>query len=102
MIADRTYHRLLHVSWIRADVDGDGVTEFVPASDHSGKAAPEHAYSLFSTDPSSAKPLEAKSRFYVGGNIYTDWASVPNRYKVEDPRHPDSARSTASIFRFVW
>jgi polar amino acid transport system substrate-binding protein len=102
MIADRTYHRLLHVSWIRADIDGDGVTEFVPQSDQPGKTAPEHAYSLFSTDPSTAKPLESKSRFYVGGNIYTDWASVPNRYKVEDSRHPDSARSTASIFRFVW
>jgi polar amino acid transport system substrate-binding protein len=102
MIADRTYHRLLHVSWIRADIDGDGVTEFVPQSDQSGKTPPEHAYSLFSADPSTAKPLESKSRFYVGGNIYTDWASVPNRYKVEDPRHPDSARSTASIFRFVW
>ena len=30
MIADRTYHRLLHVDWISADVDGDGVAEFVP------------------------------------------------------------------------
>ena len=25
MIADKTYHRLLHVTWIRADVDGDGI-----------------------------------------------------------------------------
>jgi len=23
MIADRTYHRLLHVDWIRADINGD-------------------------------------------------------------------------------
>jgi len=102
MITDRTYHRLLHVSWIRADIDGDGVTEFVPQSDLSGKTAPEHAYSLFSVNPATAKPSEGKARFYVGGSIYTDWASVPNRYKVEDPRYPDPARSTASIFRFVW
>jgi polar amino acid transport system substrate-binding protein len=27
MIADRTYHRLLRVDWIRADVDGDGLLE---------------------------------------------------------------------------
>ena len=33
MIADRTYHRLLHVDWIVADVDGDGIPEYVPASD---------------------------------------------------------------------
>ena len=43
-----------------------------------------------------------KSGFYVGGNIYSDWASVPNRYKVEDPQWPDASRSTASIFRFTW
>ena len=27
MIADRTYHRLLHVEWISADVNGDGTPE---------------------------------------------------------------------------
>jgi polar amino acid transport system substrate-binding protein len=102
MVADRTYHRLLHVSWIRADIDGDGVTEFVPKSDLSGTAAPQHTYSLFSTDPRTAKPLETQPRFYVGGSIYTDWASIPNRYKVDDPKWPVPDRSTASIFKFVW
>jgi polar amino acid transport system substrate-binding protein len=102
MIADRTYHRLLHVSWIRADIDGDGITEFVPKSDLSGTKPPEHAYSLFSTDPRTGKSKENPSRFYVGGSIYSDWASVPNRYKVEDPNRPDPARSTGSIFRFAW
>jgi hypothetical protein len=46
--------------------------------------------------------MDTKSRFYVGGNIYSDWASVPNRYKAEDQRHPDAERSTASIFSFRW
>jgi hypothetical protein len=27
---------------------------------------------------------------------------LDTRYKVEDPNRPDPARSTASIFRFVW
>jgi ABC-type amino acid transport substrate-binding protein len=102
MITDRTYHRLLHVSWIRADVDGDGVTELVPQSDRSGSAAPQRAYALFSADPQTSKPLPTQQRFYFGGNIYTDWASVPNRFKVEDPNRPDPRRSTASIFRFTW
>jgi polar amino acid transport system substrate-binding protein len=31
MIVDRTYHRLLHVEWIRADVDGDGVANMCRA-----------------------------------------------------------------------
>lgn len=98
MIADKTYHRLLHVTWIRADVDGDGIPEYVPQSDQSGSVQPAHAYTLFA-EGSSAEPPK---HFYYGGTIYTDWASVPNRYKVEDPRRPDPARSTATLFRFVW
>ena len=102
MIADRTYHRLLHVSWIRADVDGDGVAEFVPQNDRAGTVAPERAYNLFTTDKPAATKIDPTPRFYIGGNIYTEWASVPNRYKVEDPKRPDPARSTASIFKFSW
>jgi polar amino acid transport system substrate-binding protein len=104
MIADGTYHRLLHVDWIRADIDGDGVAEFVPKSDTAGRLAPDHAYTLLSDGPPKPETSTSatKPRFYVGGNIYTDWATVPNRYKVEDPKQPDSSRSTASIFRFVW
>jgi ABC-type amino acid transport substrate-binding protein len=102
MIADHTYHRLLHVSWIRADVDGDGVMEFVPQSDQSGAAEPQRAYTLFLGNQPLSKPTERPSRFYMGGNIYTDWASVPNRYKVEDSNRPDPSRSTGSIFRFTW
>lgn len=98
MIADKTYHRLLHVAWIRADVDGDGIPEYVPQSDKAGAVQPAHAYTLFA----EASSADAPKRFYYGGTIYTDWASVPNRYKVEDPRYPDPRRSTASIFRFVW
>ena len=48
MVADRTYHRLLHVEWIRADVNGDNVAEYVPASDRSGAAEPQRVYTLFS------------------------------------------------------
>ena len=101
MIADRTYHRLLHVPWIRADVDGDGLVEFVPENDRSGSVQPQQAYLLFSGDPERPKP-DGQPRFYFGGNIYTDWATVPNRYKVEASQRPDPSRSTASIFRFVW
>ena len=99
LIADRTYHKLLHVAWIRADVDGDGIPEYVPANDSAGANAPQRAYLLYSGDQKSAP---TKTGFYVGGNIYSDWASVPNRYKVEDPNRPDPARSTGTIFRFTW
>jgi polar amino acid transport system substrate-binding protein len=106
LIADHTYHKLLHVAWIRADVDGDGIPEFIPASDRTGPTAPRNAYSLFSppqmTVETPARETSTKPRFYVGGNIYTDWATVPSQYKVDDQKHPDPRRSTASIFRFSW
>jgi len=56
------------------------------------------------TTPPATPPVAVggSQRFYVGGNIYETWASVPNRYKVEDPNFPDPSRSTASIFKFTW
>ena len=102
MIADRTYHRLLNVSWILADVDGDGITELVPKNDMSGKEPPKQAYSLFSTDALSTKSAQTGPRYYVGGTIYTDWAAVPNRYKSPPPNLPDSDSRTGTIFTFRW
>ena len=106
MIIDHTYHRLLHVAWITADVDGDGKAELIAASDKAGTAPPSSSYDLFkgigaATSPATA-PIQVTPRFYVGGNIYETWASVPNQYKVEDPSWHDPSRSTASIFKFVW
>jgi polar amino acid transport system substrate-binding protein len=102
MIADGTYHRLLHVDWIRADINGDGVPEYVPRSDRPGPAEPQQFYTLF-TAPDAAKESQTKPGFYVGGNIYRDWASVPQSYKDSNTsERPDARRSTATIFKFVW
>lgn len=103
MIADGTYHRLLHVDWILADVNGDGVAEIVPRDSKPGPAAPERVYNLFTTDQSAPKPASTtKPGFYVGGNIYSDWASVPDSYKTPNAQPPDYRRSSASIFKFTW
>jgi len=105
MIADRTYHRLLHVDWIRADVNGDGIPEYVPRDDQAGPAAPQRTYSLFSTRTAlSGGALIATDTpgFYLGGTIYSDWTSVPDVYKTVNKNQPDSRRSTGSIFKFAW
>ena len=105
MIKDHTYHKLLHVAWIEADIDGDGLPEYVPQSDKAGPAPPERAYKLFTyKEPSTPPPAGAgpERRFYMGGNIYTNWASVPEQFKGYDSNRPDPARSTASIFTFSW
>jgi polar amino acid transport system substrate-binding protein len=101
MIADRTYHRLLHVDWIRADVNGDGAPVNVPASDQAGPSEPRHAYVLFTAPPNPAE-TPTKTGFYFGGTIYSDWASVPENYKTSNSDRPDPRRSTASVFRFGW
>jgi len=46
--------------------------------------------------------IKLNERFYLGGTIDSDWAAVPNRFKIEDTQEPSSARSTGSIFKFVW
>jgi polar amino acid transport system substrate-binding protein len=104
MIADGTYHRLLHVEWIRADVNGDGVPEYVAASTRPGPAEPkaEQSYTLFSTSTPAATRTDRKTGFYIGGNIYSDWASVPSNYKTSNSAAPDPRGSTASIFTFKW
>lgn len=106
MIADRTYHRLLQVDWIRADVDGDGLFEYVPENDKTRVTEPRRAYSIYSEpEPAGVVTPTAEStqpRFYVGGNIYRDWASVPDRYKISGNMPPHPSRSTASLFRFSW
>jgi hypothetical protein len=102
------------VDWIRADVTGDNIAEYVPASDQVGPAEPQRVYTLFSA-PSGmlntalpplavVKPTDAPNRsgFYLGGNIYSDWASVPSAYKSTTSRAPDPSRSTASLFSFSW
>jgi hypothetical protein len=71
-----------------------------------GTSAPQHVYSLATSQtapsPSLSKTVALSPRFYLGGNIYTDWANVPNKFKIADPNAPDPNRSTASLFKFVW
>jgi ABC-type amino acid transport substrate-binding protein len=103
MIADRTYHRLLQVDWLRADVDGDGRPELISRSDQAGLAPPTSTYDLFLSTPAKpTEPAPSGPRFYLGGNIYEGWASVPKNYKVPESNWNDADRSTASIFRFTW
>ena len=87
LMADRSYHRLLHLDWIHADVDGDGLVEFVPHDDRVGSRPPEHSYELFATSTSLADP-GTTGRFYIGGDIYDDWSAVPDRFTASEFERP--------------
>ena len=71
-----------------------------------GTSAPRQVYSLTTTtkpgSQSLTRTIPLSPRFYLGGTIYTDWANVPNKFKIADPNAPDPNRSTASLFKFVW
>jgi polar amino acid transport system substrate-binding protein len=97
MIADRSYHRLLHLEWINVDIDGDGVPELVPQSDQTGPAPPQRSYDLF-----RMPGVRPDQHFFLGGNVYLDWASVPDHYKLTGDSRPDPRASTVPIFQFRW
>ena len=101
MIVAGSYHRLLQLDWIRADVDGDGRREYVPHDDQTGPYPPEHSYELFAAGRPTAKP-GATRRFYFGGNIYEGWSAVPNQYKAPATSRPDPGRHVVRIFTFTW
>lgn len=101
MIADRSYHRLLQVGWIQADVDGDGKVELVPATDQAGKDASVRGYELVTVTASTAKP-EGKKRFFLGGQVYEDWANIPDKYKMVDPGRTPWGTQVVPMFSFKW
>jgi len=99
MLADRSYHRLLHLDWIRADVDGDGLREYVPHDDRVGTRRPERSYELFATGSATKEPDRTR-RFYFGGDVYEGWSTVPNEYKGLDFTGPKPSRVTVRLFTF--
>jgi len=106
MMVDGSYHRLLHLDWIDADIDGDGLREFVPHDDQTGPDEPERPYALFyATGTAYAEPSkkpDKKRRFYLGGKIYEGWSTVPAQYKAPDYSRPGPSRHAVQIFSFTW
>jgi polar amino acid transport system substrate-binding protein len=101
MVADRSYHRLLQIAWIEADVDGDGRTESVAASDQGGSKPPTRQYALVTSTTPAPKP-PSQQRFYFGGQVYEGWSSVPERFKVGDPSKTPWGATVSPIFSFKW
>ncbi len=103
MMADRTIHGLLGLDWIRTDVDGDGLGEYVSHGDRTGPDPPTHFYELFLSDRPAMGPGMAR-RYFLDGNVYEDWSAVPDRYKAQDAggAGPNPNPRTAGSFSFTW
>lgn len=109
MIADGSYNRILGMTWIRADVDGDGRSELVLGGRQAGESAPKGSYEVFTRDGARAKTgaAEAEDAYVVDGKIYHNWKNIPSHYRVPpEPRtrpidrKGDSPEPGISIFRF--
>jgi polar amino acid transport system substrate-binding protein len=87
MLHEGAYHDALQVSWIRADLDGDGRPEWVPASQQVGENAPTDAYDLVSvaSTPGTGQPSDepVSARFVIKGVAYDSWEAVPSDYKTQ-------------------
>ena len=95
MLADGTYNEILQLSWIRADVDGDGRLELVPRDTKIGEIAPVAAYSI--VWPGSGKESsETPRRFWIEGQVYKSWAAVPDYYKVPSDAATDGYPGSTS------
>jgi polar amino acid transport system substrate-binding protein len=101
MIADHSYHQLLRVAWVEADLNGDGRTELVPASDRAGTDPPVRRYEQVTVTASPDKPAGPK-RFYLGGQVYEGWTNVPDRYKVMDTNRTARGAQVVPVFSFKW
>jgi hypothetical protein len=102
MVADRSYHRLLQLEWIQADIDGDGLPEYVPRTDQVGPNPPDRSYKLFTDRASGSSGSSENKHFYMGGKVYSSWTAVPDAHKV--PRAPgtlnDGSQFTIFTFKF--
>lgn len=92
MRADGTYNIVLKVPWIRADVNGDGVPEYVGSkvTTHQGSADPSKTKSFYPVFvPENAVPNMQRSPGYVvDGKSYNNWGDAATTIQRTGPTKP--------------
>jgi polar amino acid transport system substrate-binding protein len=86
LIADGTYNRLLELAWIRSDITGDGVEDYITTGAVSSQA-PETSstYRLFDSVPLSADP-NLRPSYVVNGKSYSSWDEASVQLDPLNPR----------------
>ena len=83
MVKDGSYNRILHLDWVKADIDGDGVPELVADGKYAGISEPSSGYSILHMESDTVS--DTQNRYYVEGRIYEAWDQLPATYKVPPP-----------------
>ena len=95
MITDGTYHDILGLSWISADIDGDGILELILVGDKAGVNPPENSYDIDNSQE------DTTGGFYINGKHYVSWEDVPESVKVPMGKPDmDGYREGGIIFAF--
>jgi len=81
MIQDGTYNVLLHVPWIRRDVDGDGEAEYIASTQATTSrggdpGATRGGYALFNPSPSTAPVAQRAPEYLIDGKSYNSWGDA--------------------------
>jgi hypothetical protein len=101
MIKSGAYHKALQVTWIEADVDGDGRRELVPSGHNVGTAPPERGYKVFTAaKPQTATPRTPahSGRYMIDGRIYESWSEIPQEMKLQPtPNDPGGGHPTMKL-----
>ena len=97
LIRDGTYNQLLQVSWIRADIDNDGVEDFISSGTfRSIEPKVGTGYDLFQSNTDTTQPKNEPS-YMINGKKYRSWNEVSRVFqgaeheRVEKPPRQDEA-----------
>lgn len=109
MVRDGTYNLALQVSWITADVDGDGKAELVRQGPV-GTSPPTHSYQLFQGSTESANTSgvprvvtqEEQTRYYVNGRAYNSWEEIPDSLKLQPGANPAGGGGHPQVKLIEW
>ncbi len=99
MIADGSYHKVLELNWIQADLDGDGKMELILNCQTAGKEEPRNVYSIYTSPSPNYQDTTAKG-YYIVGNYYSCWDDIPQQYKNEIIMGSQSVEGTGIKLNF--
>lgn len=83
MQSDGSFNRLLGVTWLTKDTDGDGIAEYITSTDvNHAKIDPGLLTLAYSLD---GKPVDDTSSFIINGQPYADWEGAFSELQTITP-----------------